>query len=50
MKYPVFLPKTNFLAKIKSSERSTLDTKLTFDGDLHGFYKWQNARQGNLKE
>lgn len=50
MKYPIFLPKTNFLAKITSTERIALDTKLAIDGDLHGFYNWQKERRNELKE
>lgn len=48
MKYPIFLPKTNFLTKIKFAERPTLDTKLSIDGDFNGFYEWQKKNK-NLK-
>lgn len=41
MKSTVFLPKTKFLARIKSSERAGLDSHLAIQGDLHGFYDWQ---------
>ena len=37
----VFLPKTNFLAYVKSVERSNLDSELAIMGKFQELYEWQ---------
>lgn len=43
-KKDIFLPKTNFVNHIKSTERAQLDQHLAIAGGLNDLYEWQRNK------
>jgi hypothetical protein len=49
LKETVFLPKTDFSARVKSAERSRLDAELSSDSNFSSLYEWQRNASERTK-